>query len=107
MESYERGSAATRRRLTSMAVILIALLATLAFASNALAAQAPVPLGTAGGFGVLSATGVSTGAGGTVINGDLGSAGAITGPFTVNGTNHGAAGLTPGAQADLGTAYTF
>jgi hypothetical protein len=115
MDICEYESAGTRRRfgarvtrtVSSMALVVLALLATLAFASSALAAQAPVPLGTAGSFGALSATGVSTGGGGTVINGDLGSAGAITGPFVVTGTNYGGAGLTPGAQADLGIAYNF
>jgi Ice-binding-like len=75
----------------------------------AVAAIAPVDLGTAGSFAVLAGTTV-TNTGPSVISGDLGvSPGtAITGfpPGTVSdGTIHSADGVAAGAQSDLTTAY--
>jgi type VI secretion system secreted protein VgrG len=103
MRSFRHGRA-TRPLPLSLALLALTA-AGFTFVGGAVAAQAPVSLGRAAGFGVLSATGATT-VGATVINGDLGSAGAITGPFVVNGVNHGAAGLTAGARADAATAYT-
>ncbi len=105
--SYRSNASGFRGRVgPGIALFLFMLLVAAVFANSSFAAQAPVALGIADSFGVLSATGATT-VGATVINGDLGSAGAITGPFVVNGVNYGAAGLTPGARADLGTAYTL
>jgi hypothetical protein len=72
------------------------------------AAEAPVGLGTAGGFAVLGGAGV-TNTGPTVVNGDLGTCptSAITGfpPGGVNGTIHAADAVACGAQSDLTIAY--
>ena len=75
----------------------------------AMAAVAPVGLGTAGSFGVLAGTTV-TNTGTSIITGDLGvSPGtAVTGfpPGIVSsGTVHTADGVAEGAQSDLTTAY--
>jgi hypothetical protein len=74
-----------------------------------LQAQSPVPLGTAGTFGVLASSAV-TNTGPSVINGNLGvSPGtAVSGfpPGSVTGTIYSAVGSLAGtAQGDLTTAY--
>ena len=88
------------------AVVWIALLTF--GASEAVAAQPPVGLGTSGSFGVLAGSGV-TNTGASVINGDVGvsPATSIVGfpPGTVNGTVHAADGVAAQAQFDLTTAY--
>ena len=75
---------------------------------DALAAQPPVGLGTAGGFAVLAGSAV-TNTGPSVLNGELGvSPGtAISGfpPGTVNGAVHSADAAAGQAQTDLTTAY--
>jgi len=67
-----------------------------------------VDLGTAGNFGVLSATGI-TNTGATTINGDVGAfpTSSITGfgTVTLNGTNQGGNTISQVAQNDLTTAY--
>jgi hypothetical protein len=82
--------------------------AMLIASQSAVAATAPVGLGTAGSFAVLAGTTV-TNTGPSVISGDLGvSPGtAVTGfpPGIVNGTIHNADGVADGAQSDLTTAY--
>jgi hypothetical protein len=93
--------------------------ATLAFAGNAVAAQAPVPLATAAPFAILAGTGI-TNSGVTTISGDAGSTPTPTETgFTacpgaadcvvMTGTNHTAASpndsATQGAKADLILAF--
>jgi hypothetical protein len=77
-------------------------------AQPAVAATAPVGLGTAGSFGVLAGTTV-TNTGPSVINGDLGVSpgSAVTGfpPGTVNGAIHSADAVALQAESDLTTAY--
>jgi hypothetical protein len=75
----------------------------------AVAATAPVDLGTAASFAVLAGTTV-TNTGPTTVSGDLGVSpgSAVTGfpPGTVSGgTIHSADGVAAGAQSDLTTAY--
>jgi type VI secretion system secreted protein VgrG len=108
------GSRAPRRRpsLAWLAVVPVAAAGAIALfiaSQPAVAAQAPVGLGTAGTFGVLAGTTV-TNTGPSTISGNLGvSPGtAVTGfpPGTVsNGTIHSADGVAAGAQSDLTTAY--
>lgn len=71
-----------------------------------LAAQAPVPLGSAGAYGVMAATTITT-TGGTTISGSLGvSPGtALTGFPDVIGTLHIGDAAAAQAQSDLTTAY--
>src|SRR5512140_361017 len=81
---------------------------------NAVAGQAPVPLGSAGSFAVLAGSTV-TSTGGTTVAGDLGvwAGSAVTGfaaippggPGTVNGTIHAGDAVAQAAQGDLTTAY--
>jgi ice-binding like protein len=93
-----------RTTLLALAVVVI----TFVLAGNALAAQAPVPLGNAAIFGALSATGLTNGGQDTVVNGDIGSSGVID----VGVTHPGFASYIPAAlqltngQADLGIAVT-
>ncbi|MCW2962511.1 MAG: hypothetical protein JWM90_2898 [Thermoleophilia bacterium] len=95
------------RRVRNACLLTACAIGALAPAS-AVAAQAPVGLGTAGSYAVLAGTTV-TNTGATVINGDLGlSPGtSITGfpPGTVNGTIHATDAAAAQAQADLTTAY--
>ncbi|CAN5271559.1 hypothetical protein BH09SUM1_BH09SUM1_05200 [soil metagenome] len=80
------------------------------FCTTARATEAPVNLRSAVNFGVLAGTTVtSTGAVGTVINGDLGiwpgTATAGFPPATVTGTQHKGDPIALAAQSDLTTAY--
>jgi hypothetical protein len=98
------------RSLSSRVALLAAasLLALALLATDALAAQPPVGLGTADSFGVLAGQTV-TNTGPTTINGDLGvmPGSAIPGfpPGLVNGTIHAADAVALQAQSDLTTAY--
>ena len=108
------GSRARRRRpgyawLAVGPVAAGVAIAVLIASQPAVAAAAPVGLGTAGSFAVLAGTTV-TNTGPSSISGDLGvSPGtAVTGfpPGIVrNGTIHRADGVAAGAQSDLTTAY--
>jgi Ice-binding-like len=95
-----------RRRVALVAVLLSAALVWPVY--DALAAQPPVGLGTAGGFAVLAGSAV-TNTGPSTLNGELGvSPGtAVTGfpPGTVNGAVHAADAAAGQAQSDLTTAY--
>jgi hypothetical protein len=96
----------SRRLVGLMAAISFAALAWPA--ADALAAQPPVGLGTAGSFAVLAGSAV-TNTGPSVLNGDLGvSPGtAVTGfpPGLVNGATYAANAAAGQAQSDLTTAY--
>jgi hypothetical protein len=108
------GSRAPRRRpgFAWLAVGPVAAAGAIALfiaSQSAVAAPAPVGLGTAGSFAVLAGTTV-TNTGPSSISGDLGVSpgSAVTGfpPGTVsNGTIHSADGVAAGAQSDLTTAY--
>src|ERR1041384_2580429 len=92
---------------TKQITISLALAVAMMFASHdAVAAQAPVPLGSAATFGVLAATTV-TSTGATTVNGDLGvSPGTtVTGAPTVTGTLHLGDAIAAQAQLDLTAAY--
>jgi len=88
-------------------LVTLALLFTLAFAGNALAAT-PVPLGNAASFGALDATAMTNAGGLTVVNGDIGSSTSIDAGVT-NGSSGSkyTAGSTQlaNAQASELTAY--
>jgi hypothetical protein len=91
------------------AIAIPAAIAVAIFSQSAIAATAPVGLGTAGSYAVLAGSTV-TNTGPSVISGNLGvSPGtAVTGfpPGTVNsGTIHAADAAAGDAQADLTTAY--
>lgn len=83
-------------------------LALALFAGDALAGQAPVPLGSAGSFAVLGGQTV-TNTGPTTLGGDLGVSpgSSLTGfpPGKVNGTIHAIDPTATQAQADLTAAY--
>jgi hypothetical protein len=108
------GSRAPRRRsgyawLAAGPVAAAGAIAVLIASLPAVAATAPVGLGTAGSFAVLGGTTV-TNTGPSVISGDLGvSPGtAVTGfppGIVTSGTIHSADGVADGAQSDLTTAY--
>jgi len=95
-----------RRQLGLLVVILCAALAWPAY--DALAAQPPVALGTAGNFAVLAGSAV-TNTGPSTLNGELGvSPGtSITGfpPGTATAATHSADAVAGQAQTDLTTAY--
>jgi Ice-binding-like len=95
-------------RLRIGLVVVIALAALAWPLYDALAAQSPVDLGTAGSFAVLAGSAV-TNTGASTVNGDLGvSPGtSVTGfpPGTVNGTTADADAVASQAQSDLTTAY--
>jgi len=90
-------------------VVGVALVGLVALPGSALAATAPVPLGTAKSFVVLAGAGV-TNTGATTLNGDLGTfpTTAITGKSTIilHGTNHAGDAVTQQAKKDLTSAYT-
>ncbi len=108
------GSRAPRRRrgYAWLAVVPVAAAGAIAMflaSQPAVAATAPVGLGTAGSFAVLAGTTV-TNTGPSSISGDLGvSPGtAVTGfppGIVTDGTIHSADGVAGGAQSDLTTAY--
>jgi hypothetical protein len=91
-----------------IALVVLSSAALTLTASDALAAQAPVGLGTASSFAVLAGSAV-TNTGPSIINGDLGvtPGTAVSGfpPGTVNGTIHAADAVAGQAQSDLTTAY--
>jgi len=80
-----------------------------AFTTAASACPAPIPTGTACGFGILAATPAVTNTGPTNVTGDIGiwPAAAITGfpPGTLTGTKHTADAVAQTAQSDLTVAY--
>ena len=90
------------RKLSVLFVMLCAML------SSSLFAQLPVPLGTAGNFGVLAGSTV-TNTGATVVTGSLGVSpgSALTGfpPGAVNGAIHLADATAAQAQTDLTAAF--
>jgi LPXTG-motif cell wall-anchored protein len=103
----------TRNTVRAVACTGIALALSIATASSAgAAADGPIELGSAAGFGVLAGSGVtSTADPGTVVTGDLGLSpeadpAAITGfpPALLTGTAHQADAVAVEAQTDLGTA---
>ena len=120
MRSANTGStrAHTRRkmdrltRIVGLSALITGLLAvtTLVFARGAVAAEAPVGLGTAASFAVLAGTTV-TNTGPTVVSGNVGVSpgSAVTGFFTpgivVNGSIHQADAVAAQAQSDVTTAY--
>ncbi len=95
-----------RHRIGLMVAVVLAALALPVY--DALAAQAPVGLGTDGTFAVLAGSAV-TNTGPSVLNGDLGitPGTAISGfpPGTVNGSVHAGDAVAGQAQTDLTTAY--
>ena len=98
------GIDATRRILTGL--ILAATI--MVVRHDAVAIQAPVPLGSAGTFGVLAGTTVTT-IPTTTVNGDLGVSpgNTVTGSPVVNGTIYtNTPGLAATAQGDLTIAYS-
>ena len=104
-----RLSSGSRRRARRGGLVAVAGAAVLALpVVAALAAQAPVGLGTADSFAVLAGSTV-TNTGASTINGNLGlSPGtAVTGfpPGHVNGTIHKADGVAGTAKSDLTVAY--
>jgi hypothetical protein len=111
-ESRTRDSLAAPRRPLSRAygklasVAGLALLATTLFASSALAAPAPVGLGTAGSFSVLGGETV-TNTGPTTMFGDLGLSpgSSVTGAPVVLGQTHVDDAVAIGAKNSLTTAY--
>src|SRR5438874_1633240 len=90
-------------------LVLLAVLATLLFASSALSAQATVDLGNAESFGALSFTAMTNAGANTVVNGDIGSSTSIDSGVTHPG--FAAYGATDSelasAQASLLGAYGF
>jgi hypothetical protein len=111
MEIREGKLASARRRFVGgAAATLVAMLSIVALAltSGALAATAPVSLGTTASYAVLAGTTV-TNTGPTLVTGDLGLSpgSSVTGfpPGLVIGTMHVADAAAVQAQSDLVTAY--
>ncbi len=79
------------------------------FTTAAAACPAPIPTGTACGFGILAATPAVTNVGPTNVTADIGiwPAASITGfpPGTLTGTKHTADAVAQTAQGDLTVAY--
>ncbi|MGZ4349518.1 MAG: ice-binding family protein [Solirubrobacteraceae bacterium] len=103
------GASRGRARVWQVGLFVVVLLGALpVLAGGALAAQAPVGLGTADSFALLAGSAV-TNTGPSTVNGDLGvSPGtAVSGfpPGTVNCTVHAADAVAAQAQSDLTTAY--
>lgn len=98
------------RRLLCAAGISVTVVATSFFVATpaAMAAQAPVGLGTADSFAVLAGSGI-TNTGPTTITGDVGTFPTPSqtgfGSVTLTGTNHAGDAVTQGAKDDLVTAY--
>jgi hypothetical protein len=93
-------------RTACVTVFPLALLLTLAFAGNAMAATA-VPMGNAATFGALSATAMTNAGGNTVVNGNIGSSTSID-PGVTNGSGSKYGAGSPelaNAQASLLIAY--
>ncbi|HEY6018306.1 MAG TPA: ice-binding family protein, partial [Gaiellaceae bacterium] len=96
-----------RTRSTTLGLLALALVLPLTLAGNAVAAQAPVPLGNAASFGALSFTAMTNAGLPTVVNGNVGSSTSID----VGVTHPGFAAYGAGdsqltnAQASLLTAY--
>jgi type VI secretion system secreted protein VgrG len=109
------GSRAPRRRpgyawLAAGPAAAAGAIAMFIAAQPAVAATAPVGLGTAGSFAVLAGTPNVTNTGRSIISGDLGvsPAAAVTGfppGHVINGTMHKADAVAAQAQSDLTTAY--
>ena len=90
-------------------VVLLTGLCAVLTAGLSSAAEAPVGLGTAGSFAVLSGSGV-TNTGPTIVSGDLGTCPtpAITGfppGVVINGTVHAGDAVCVQAKSDLTAAY--
>jgi hypothetical protein len=94
--------------MKALPTIGLTALLTVVLASTALAAQAPVGLGTAGGFAVLAGETI-TNTGPTTITGDVGlhPGSAVTGftTVTLHGSQHVADAVALQAKNDLTTAY--
>ncbi len=110
-ETLHQGSPPAGRptglRTTHRTVLgLLSLLSALAFASSALAANAPVGLGSAGSFSVLAGSTV-TNTGPTTMFGDLGltPGSSVTGAPHVLGQTHVDDAVAIGAKSALTTAY--
>jgi hypothetical protein len=93
--------------LAPIAVVAVSV-AVLAPSVSAVAAQAPVGLGTAGSFAVLAGAGI-TNTGPTTVNGDIGTFPTTSesgmASVTTTGTNHAGDAVTQGAKNDLVTGY--
>ena len=96
----------SRSSVTALTMLALALMLPLTFAGNAVAAQAPVPLGNAATFGALSATAMTNSGLPTVVTGNVGSSTSIDVGVTNPGfSQYGAGAILTGAQASLLTAY--
>jgi hypothetical protein len=111
-KTIKAGSGPRRHRRVALLALgtgTMMVLAAVAGAPSAFAAQPTVGLGTAAPFAVLAGTDI-TNTSPSTISGDIGvdPGTAITGfpPGTVNGTTHAADAVALQAQSDLTTAYT-
>lgn len=111
MKLFKHHARGSRSRSTAPAIglLMLAVLATLAFAGSALSAQGTVNLGNADSFGALSFTNMTNAGANTVVYGDVGSSGSISTGVTHPGYGAYGAGTTQlaNAQASLLTAYGF